>query len=242
MPNRRVELYQVCVETLLEHWVLQRIKEDRLKDRVEIIEILSPIAFHIHSTSPSGLIGEDEFFDMMVKLMVERLGYDEKIARKEARDFKKYIEEECGIFLEKGKEEFKSLYGFLHLTFQEYLASLELIRMWKEGSLRLEDYVFDPRWIEVVRLAVDELNTHGNYGRTEASRFVEDILNVEDEFEEAKRPLILAGYILSDDVRLKPDLEKRIIDSLFETYLSFPHWDLFYSDFRKTLGVFLEPC
>ena len=238
LPNRRVELYQVCVETLLEHWVLQRLgSEDKLKDKNDIIEILSPIAFHIHSTSPSGLIGEDEFFDMIVKLVVERLGYNERDARREAKEFKKYIEEECGLFLEKGKEEFKSLYGFLHLTFQEYLASLELIRMWKEGNLKLEDYIFDPRWIEVVRLAVAELNTHGNYGRIEASRFVEDILNVEDEFEEAKRPLILAGYILSDDVRLKPGLEREIIDGLFDAYLSVPHWgeDKLYSEFRGTL-------
>ncbi|RLI73485.1 hypothetical protein DRP04_15745, partial [Archaeoglobales archaeon] len=244
LPNRRVELYQVCVETLLESWVLQRLpSEDYLKDKDELIEILSPIAFHIHSTCPSGLIGEDTFTNKMVELMVKRLGYDVKIAKKEVKEFKKYLEEESGLFLEKGRDEnLKSLYGFLHLSFQEYLASLEFIRMWKEGELKLENYVFDPRWIEIVRLAVAELGTHGNYGRIEASRFVGDILTVEDEFEDAKRPLILAGYILSDDVRLKPELERKIIDGLFEAYLSAPHFaeDLFYDGFRVTVQRVFE--
>ena len=44
LPNKRVELYQVCIETLLEHWVLQRIEEEKLKDKSEILEILSSIA------------------------------------------------------------------------------------------------------------------------------------------------------------------------------------------------------
>ncbi|MCW3128736.1 MAG: AAA family ATPase [Methanophagales archaeon] len=52
LPNRRVELYQVCVETMLESWVLQRIpSEEYLKDKEALIEILSPVAFYIHGTS-----------------------------------------------------------------------------------------------------------------------------------------------------------------------------------------------
>jgi|GEM_PF-3406331 energy-coupling factor transporter ATP-binding protein EcfA2 len=246
LPNRRVELYQVCVETLLEHWVLQRLpSDDYLKDKDELIEVLSPIAFRIHSTSPSGLIDEDTLIELMVDVMVNRLGYNEKIAKKEAKEFKKYVEEECGLFLEKGRDEnLKSLYGFLHLSFQEYLASLEFIRRWKMGKLRLKDYVFDPRWIEIVRLAVAELGTRKGDGRLEASRLVEDILNVEDEFEDAKRPLILAGYILSDDVRLEPNLERRIIDDLFETALSVLYLGdemfYFYSGFARTIRNVLE--
>jgi hypothetical protein len=45
-------------------------------------------------------------------------------------------------------------------------------------------------------------------------------LNVEDDFEEAKRPLILAGYILSDDVKLEPGVENKLIDDLFDEYLN----------------------
>jgi hypothetical protein len=130
------------------------------------------------------------------------------------------LEEESGLFLEKGKEEGKSLYGFFHLSFQEYLAALELVDRWKKGQIDLNKYVFDSRWIEIVRLGAADLGSAAKRGRYEATEFVKAILNVEDDFEEAKRPLILAGYILSDDVKLEQSIENRILDDLFIEYLN----------------------
>jgi hypothetical protein len=227
LPNKRVELYQVCAETMLDSWILQRIpREDYLKDKDALIEILSPVAFDIHATSQRGLIDEDTFREKMMDVMVSEQGIDMRSAKKEAKEIKKYLEEESGLFLEKGKEEGKALYGFFHLSFQEYFAALELVAKWKKGQIDLKDYVFDSRWIEIVRLGAAELGSAAKRGRYEATEFVKAILNVEDDFEEARRSLILAGYILSDDVKLEPGVENKIIDDLFYEYLNTDYEEL----------------
>ena len=236
LPNRRVELYQVCAETMLESWVLQRIpSEEYLKDKDALIEILSPVAFYIHATSPRGLIDEDTFMENMIDVMVSEQGIDKRSAKKEAKEIGRYLEEENGLFMEKGKEDGKSLYGFFHLSFQEYFAALELVDKWKKGQIDLNKYVFDSRWLEIVRLGAADLGSAAKRGRYEATEFVKAILNVEDDFEEAKRPLILAGYILSDDVKLEHAIENKIIGDLFNEYLNTD-----YDELRRSILVVIK--
>ena len=58
-----------------------------------------------------------------------------------------FLREEAGFFYEKGVDEDDNrFFGFVHLTFQEYLAAMELVTRWEEGDLRLEDFVLFPRW------------------------------------------------------------------------------------------------
>jgi hypothetical protein len=60
LPERRVELYEKYVETLLKHWNLARSLAGRVGrdlDEVETVRILAPLALWMHRTSPGVGLG-----------------------------------------------------------------------------------------------------------------------------------------------------------------------------------------
>ncbi len=221
LPNKRVELYDVSTETFLEYWVQLRMDDrSQLKDKSEIIEILAPIAFEIHQNKSKGLIEEKEFVGSFLwNFRNIHTNTSDEDAKKECREFIDFLREQAGFFYEKGvDDEGNRFYGFIHLTFEEYLAAIELVSKWNEGKLDLKNYVFNPRWIEVIRLGASQLRLSykGRAGRVQLTQFVKDILSVEDPFSEAYRPLQLACLILSDDVNIMDELLNEILDKIIE--------------------------
>ena len=223
LPNKRVELYDVSTETFLEYWVQLRMDDrSQLKDKNEIIEILAPIAFEIHQNKSKALIEEKEFAEsFLANFMSIHTNTSSESAKRECRGFIDFLREQAGFFYEKGvDDEGNRFYGFIHLTFEEYLAAIELVSKWNERKLDLKKYVFDPRWIEVIRLGASQLrlSCKGRAGRVQSTQFVKDILSVEDPFSEAYRPLQLACLILSDDVNVMDELLNEILDRIMKVF------------------------
>ena len=221
LPNKRVELYDVSTETFLEYWVQLRMDDaSQLKDKNEIIEILAPIAFEIHQNKSNALIEEKEFVELFLwNFKNIHTNTADENAQIECREFINFLRQQAGFFYEKGvDDEGNSFYGFIHLTFEEYLAAIELVSKWNEGELDLKDYVFNPRWTEIIRLAAAQLRLSykGRTGRLHSTQFVKDILSIEDPFPEAYRPLQLACLILSDDVNIMDKLLNEILDKIIE--------------------------
>lgn len=213
LPNKRVELYDIATETFLDNWVRVRFQENsKFKDKGTILEILPHIAFEIHSRSNKGLIEEHVFKDEFIKLYQEVNGVDLFLAKKEFVEFKEFLEKYTGFFYRKDIE--GDLYGFVHLTFEEYLAALELKSKWDLNLISLDNYVFDARWSEVLRLAIAniKISNKGISGRVKATNFITDILNVKDCFSEFYRLLQLVLFILIDDVEINNDSKSKIID------------------------------
>ena len=221
LPNKRVELYDICTETFLEYWVQLRMDDkSQLKDKNEIIEILAPIAFEIHQNKSNALIEGKEFVESFLRNFKNiHTNTSDEDAKRECSEFINFLREQAGFFYEKGvDDEGNRFYGFIHLTFEEYLAAIELVSKWNEGELDLKDYVFNPRWIEIIRLGASQLRLSykGRAGRVQLTQFVKDILFVEDSFSEAYRPLQLACLILSDDVNIKDELLNEILDKIIK--------------------------
>jgi formylglycine-generating enzyme required for sulfatase activity len=155
LPERRVELYQKYVETLLKTWNLARgldRRSERDLDVVETTRVLAPLALWMHETSPGvGLVRREDMRRKLEEIYAGRGVSDpEQAARVLLSDARDY----AGLLLERGPGE----YGFIHLTFQEYLAAVAIAqRGQREVEAVVETlaaHVDDDNWHEVALLTI----------------------------------------------------------------------------------------
>ena len=239
LPNKRVELYDIATETFLENWVSVRFEEDStFKDKGTILEILPYIAFNIHQDNSKGLISEANFKKDFLKIYQDINGENIKEAKNEFNEFKEFLEKYTGFFYRKDIE--GDLYGFVHLTFEEYLSALELKSKWDLNDLELDKYVFDPRWTEVIRLAVAniKISNKGISGRVKATNFINDVINIPDNFTEGHRLLQLVLLILSDDIEINNDKKEEIIEDFIDV-LKKCEYSIFLKSFSKIFSEIL---
>jgi formylglycine-generating enzyme required for sulfatase activity len=177
LPDRRVELYKNYVETLLKHWNLARSlagRSGREVDLVETMKILEPLALWMHEISPGvGLVKEGELLRKLESLCAGRGHADPARA---AASFLKDVRDHSSLLLGRGEHH----YGFIHLTFQEYLAAVALARKAREGSdaliAALAPHVGEAPWHEVILLTVGHLAIVDQWEQA-ASEVVEGLLD-----------------------------------------------------------------
>ena len=103
LPERRVELYQKYVETLLKHWNLARglgRPPTRDLDVIETVRVLAPLALWMHQTSPGvGLVKREEMVRQLVEIYRAR-GHAEP--ERAARQLLADVREHAGLLLERG--------------------------------------------------------------------------------------------------------------------------------------------
>lgn len=156
LPERRVELYEQYVRTMLSTWNRARSMTGRAVGRdldvVATVRLLAPLALWMHTVSPGVGLVKREDLQRELRRLYEARG--EEDAEKKARDFLADVHEHTALLLERGPGE----YGFIHLTFEEYLAGVG-IALQAEGQAeviyaQLKDHVAEPAWREVALLAV----------------------------------------------------------------------------------------
>ncbi|CAF4543978.1 unnamed protein product [Rotaria socialis] len=124
----RVQLYQQVVESMVQRW--QRRRSFIPKDA--LISIFSDMAFYIHSRSGAGLIDELDLTHLC-RLSLRRwysqhansTHYSSTTIRQQTQQFMQFISEDAGIVAARAL----CVYGFLHLTFQEYFVCLALVNI-----------------------------------------------------------------------------------------------------------------
>lgn len=207
LPNRRTDLYRLCVEALAETWNLARslsgrpidlrLGERRL-DEEFVVHVLAPVAYWMHEHKPTEIISREE----LEARVAEQFATDGSPtdAPTLARDFVNLAREQMGLLVERAPDEF----SFLHLSVQEYLAARFLSER-KDGFERLRPRLHHSRWREVVLLTAGCLR--GDY----ASEFVENILNAHSPYDELlHRDLLLAARCIGDDVPVPLPLRRNI--------------------------------
>lgn len=143
LPEHRTRLYDRALRYLVKVW-----RGAGLNER-EALYVLEALAWHVHQSSQR-TVPRGELY----RLVEEHLAQYHRVTpgpafREEVDRFVAALGREVGVVSEQGKE----LYGFLHQSFQEYLAARYLLRQPDVGSA-LAPLLGLPRWREPVLMAL----------------------------------------------------------------------------------------
>jgi formylglycine-generating enzyme required for sulfatase activity/energy-coupling factor transporter ATP-binding protein EcfA2 len=161
LPEQRAKLYDTYVRTLLETWnTVRSLRDVPVVERsaADLLKVLAPLALWIHESSPGvGLVRRSELLRQLERIYREERGLAYPEAAKVAAEaFLRDVNESC-LLLERGN----GLYGFLHLTFLEYLAGYALAKLDQQGTGALLGAIAprmgEPTWREVLLLAIGHL-------------------------------------------------------------------------------------
>ena len=116
LPERRVQLYDQYVTTLLSTWNRARSLSGRAPgrdlDEVQTTRVLAPLALWMHEVSPGvGLVKRADLHRKLGEIFAGRGAADPEAA---THQFLRDVREYAALLLERGPEE----YGFIHLTFE----------------------------------------------------------------------------------------------------------------------------
>jgi hypothetical protein len=184
LPNKRVQLYEKCADLLLDTWIKFKHEGGRWKDmkmgKEDQTACIAHLGFVLHECSQENETGgmgeaqttEDAATDVPARFLLrairsflksqELLSGAERNA--EAERFLDLVKSEAGLIVERGTDEDgESLYGFVHRTFQEYFAAVDVYeRYLQEDDLSiisqfLREHLHDPHWREVIFLLFGKL-------------------------------------------------------------------------------------
>ncbi len=217
LPERRVELYEQYVRTLLKNWNLARGLDrppSRDLDVVETVRVLAPLALWMHETSPGvGLVKREEMRRRLEQIYAGREMPDPEGA---ARQLLEDVHDYAGLLLERGPGE----YGFIHLTFQEYLAAVAIAQ---QGQLGIEPVVEaltarlgDDNWREVALLTIGYVGIVEQRDKAAGATLAKLIEAAPGEPGPAA---VLAGEAVADawPGGVTPACKERVVRALVET-------------------------
>jgi len=197
LPERRAELYDAYVDTLLRTWNLARSlapgyqREMKMEEVAETVRVLAPLALWMHETNPGVGLAPQGDVERHLAAHYRSKGASLEEAEDQTARFLADVREHAGLFLERGT----GAYGFMHLTFEEYLAAVAIAR---QGQLepqktvdKLCQHLVEPEWREVVLLTVGYLGIVLQWEEL-ASRVVEGILAHELKGDERRLNVVVA--------------------------------------------------
>ncbi|MBE8964732.1 tetratricopeptide repeat protein [Nostocales cyanobacterium LEGE 12452] len=190
LPNRRVKLYELAVQTLTEDWQLGKKLPDAPKvllNQNEVVAFLAPLAYWMHEEKPSGLVTEAEVEQQLAAKLAELNDSDleSDSVRQAVQEFLRKVRETTGLFVERAP----GVYGFMHLTFEEYFAARYIADNEVIDILAIiRKHLHEPRWNEPILLA---LGYYGIYSPKQVNKLVEQLFSNLEAYE----PVIQGGKL-----------------------------------------------
>ncbi len=212
LPDRRVELYERYVRTLIDNWETNRSEGARQAspkrfDPHEAISHLIGLSLWLQQHKPSGTARRHELEQALEMICLRYEGNDLDTAPERARvqaqrsaaHFLEDMRHFAGLLAERGRDAF----GFLHLTFQEYFAGRALALMDSEARwATIQPHLHRPRWREPILLCAGQLGVV-EQRRVQVTELARQICRANSEHEDIlHRDLFLAAALAADNVGL----------------------------------------
>ncbi len=207
LPENRADLYGKCLKMLSGSWEkLRSLHETELPEfslggrkitEDFVVDFLGPIAYEMHDKA----LPDIEYKELKERLVkkFDLKNKDMLLSKEQADDLIRILKERSGIL----QEVSPGAYGFMHLTFKEYLSTRVLTDLSDDRIELLGDKLFKPEWREVILLTAATLK------RRDTSNFIRKIFEKDvDHFKN----LILAGECVLDTGLEKVD--ERLYDEL----------------------------
>ncbi len=216
LPERGVELYEQYVKTLLSTWNRARgLGRPPTKDLdpVQTIKILAPLALWMHETNLGvGLVKQADLCRQLKTLYAQRGDAEPEHS---AQQFLEDVRKHAGLLLERGPRE----YGFIHLTFEEYLAAVA-IALRHQGDAKaiaavLGTHAGETAWHEIALLTVGYVGLIQQMDKI-AGDVVETLCM--ETYGPAGAAVVLAGEAVIDawPAGVTPASKARVITALVE--------------------------
>lgn len=186
IPERRAALYEAAANLLLYDWDRSKFDADAIIGKLDATQkraLLAALAFEMHRRQVAE-ISARELVDLFKKGLPE-VGADDSNANAIVEE----IRTRSGLLVERGP----GVYGFSHLTFQEYFTACEVVRHQAWSALCAS--ASSPWWHEVIVLAagvpganasdlVEGLLTWGDVGLVLAAQCIDAATTVSQELRQ----------------------------------------------------------
>jgi formylglycine-generating enzyme required for sulfatase activity len=211
LPERRAELYAEAVHVLLGKWDEARgveevrIFDDRPFDLSDRRLLLQSIALRMHEAGQKEIAVD--VLETQLAAAFAKITAEPRAAERAAQRFLTVVKERTGLLVEAGQ----GVYRFSHLTFQEYLAAVEVAERQDYAAYTLV-HSADPFWREVISLEAGYLSTK-NQAKT--TSLIKSIVEARQE-PEPFHNLVLAAECMRDvgPTRVEADLASRLTQRL----------------------------
>jgi|GEM_PF-800901 len=223
---QRVAIYQLVANALIRDWRLPHTGGGRpavLGQEVE--HLISVLAAWLHEARPTGTLNEQEIHQILgniwAQMHTDMAPEDVEVAIDE---FLTTVRRGHGVLIELAPQR----YGFSYQGLQEYFAARYIISSYRMAPERIRMRLHDPRWDEVIRLALTLVALRS---RDDATDLMETaVLARGPRAEELdlrpslfddylKRDLFYAARLLGDDIDVHSDVLNCIVDELMTLWL-----------------------
>lgn len=237
LPTRRADLYYEAIKVLL-NW---RAEVDEPLDDREALPQLEYVAYEMCRRGEQRL-REDEIIALLEEVRVNYANNIRALQKHGAEEFLKILQRRTSILVEVGTVKHDGVlvpvYEFRHLTFQEYLAGLALVRGHFPGhdktkrlaeriaplagitverkieeSREEKEFVISENWREALRLCIASCNDDDV---DEAIEAILTPLNTEDAEKTARPRAVLAILCLADEPNVSETVGNQVLQQFVQ--------------------------